>query len=62
MGMFAETAMLITSYRLPTKENKPPFSVYVCSKQTEVFRFLFLFAGNKLKLLKTKNRSPVDFP
>ncbi len=39
--------MLTTVYCLPTKENKLPFSISVCSKQTEVavFRwFLFLFA------------------
>ncbi len=36
-------------YRLPTKENKLPFSVPVCSKQTEVCRFNFLFAANKRK-------------
>jgi hypothetical protein len=29
----------ITVYCLPTKENKRPFSVSVCSKQTKVFFF-----------------------
>jgi hypothetical protein len=32
---------LITVYCLPSKENKRPFSVSVCSKQAEVFRFRF---------------------
>jgi hypothetical protein len=36
MGTFTETAVAITLYLLPTKENKRPFSVSVCSKQTEV--------------------------
>jgi hypothetical protein len=40
----------ITVYCLPTKGNKLPFSVFVCSKQTEVCRFRFLFAANKRKL------------
>jgi hypothetical protein len=39
MGTFAETAKLFTVDRLPTKENKLPFSVSVCSKQTEVAVF-----------------------
>jgi hypothetical protein len=39
----------ITVYRLPTKENKLPFSVSVCSKQTEVGRFRLPFAANKWK-------------
>ncbi len=38
----------ITVYRLPTKGNKLPFSVY--SKQTEVCRFRFSFAANKRQL------------
>ncbi len=32
-----------TVYHLPTEENKLPFSVSVCSKQTEVCRFRFLY-------------------
>jgi hypothetical protein len=40
----------ITVYRLPTKEDKFPFSVSVYSKQTEVFRFFFPLAENKRKL------------
>jgi hypothetical protein len=39
MGTFADTARLITVYRLPTKENKLPFSVFLCNKQMEVFLF-----------------------
>jgi hypothetical protein len=39
---------LITVYCLPTKENKLPFSV--CSNQTEVCHFRFLFAVIKWKL------------
>jgi hypothetical protein len=41
----------ITVYRLPSKENKLPFSVSIFSKQTEVCRFCFPFATNKQKLL-----------
>jgi hypothetical protein len=54
MGMFAETAFVV--YRisfadhLPTKENKCPFSISVCSKQTGVCHFHFPFAENKRKL------------
>jgi hypothetical protein len=50
MGTFAETA-IIDFYRLPTKENKLPFSISVCRKQMEVCRFRFSFAANKQKLL-----------
>jgi hypothetical protein len=41
MGTYAETELV--DYRLswPTKENKRSFSVSFCSKQTEVFRFIF---------------------
>jgi hypothetical protein len=35
---------------VPTKENKLPFSVSVCNKQTEVSSFCFLFAAKKQKL------------
>jgi hypothetical protein len=51
-------------YRLPIKENKLLFSVPVCSKQTEVCRFRFLFAANKTNLyemytvLSPKSRDP----
>jgi hypothetical protein len=38
---------LITVYRLHTKENKQPFYVSICSKQTEVGCFRFPFAENK---------------
>jgi hypothetical protein len=41
MGKFTETVPLGSVYRLPTKENKLPFSISVCSKQTEVGRFRF---------------------
>jgi hypothetical protein len=34
---------------LPTKENKLPFSLSFCSKQTEVCRFRFVFEANKRK-------------
>jgi hypothetical protein len=50
MGTFAETA--IVDYHLSfagTKENELPFSVSVCSKQTEVCHFRFPFAENKQK-------------
>ncbi len=47
MGTFAETAIVDYRYFLPTKENKLPFSVSVCSKQTEVCRFCFPFTANK---------------
>jgi hypothetical protein len=50
MGMFAETATVDTIYNLLIKENKLPFSVSICRKQTEVCRFHFLFAANKRKL------------
>jgi hypothetical protein len=40
----------ITVNRSLTIENKLPFSVSVCSKQTEVCRFRFPFAANKRKL------------
>jgi hypothetical protein len=42
---------LITVDRLPTKENRLPFLVSICSQQTEVCRFRFPFAANKQKLL-----------
>ncbi len=35
----------ITVYRLSAKENKLPFSVSVCSKQTPVWRFCFPFTA-----------------
>jgi hypothetical protein len=35
---------------LPTKENKFLLHIFVSSKQTKVFRFLFLFATNKQKV------------
>jgi hypothetical protein len=38
-----------TVYRLLTKKNKLPFSVFVCSKQTDVSSFVFPFAANKWK-------------
>ncbi len=41
----------ITVYDLPTKENKLPFSVSVCNKQSQVCYSHFLFAANKRKLL-----------
>ncbi len=42
--------MSITVDHLPTKENKLPFSVSVCSKKTKVCHFRFTFAANKQKL------------
>ncbi len=36
----------ITVYRLLTKENKLPFSLSACSKQTEFCRFRSLFNGS----------------
>jgi hypothetical protein len=39
MGTFAETKTSFIVYRLLTKEKKLPFSVSVCSKQTEVAIF-----------------------
>jgi hypothetical protein len=39
----------ITVYCFPSKEKKLPFSISVCSKQTEVCRFCFPFAANKRK-------------
>jgi hypothetical protein len=41
LGMFAETANIITVYRLATKENELSFSVSVCRKQTGAYRFHF---------------------
>jgi hypothetical protein len=45
MGTFAETAInsnpSITVYCLLIKENKLPFSVSICSKQTEVVLSIF---------------------
>jgi hypothetical protein len=38
--MFAYTAIDVTVYRLQTKENKLPFSVFACSQQTEVAVFV----------------------
>jgi hypothetical protein len=40
----------ITVHRLPTKENKLPFSAYVCGKRTEVCRFRLPLEANKRKL------------
>ncbi len=40
----------ITAYHLPTKENKLPFFIFICSKQTEVCHFHFPFAANRQKL------------
>jgi hypothetical protein len=40
----------ITVYHLPTKENKLPFTMSVCSEQTKVCLICFLFAANKRKL------------
>ncbi len=40
----------IIIYSLSTKENKLLFSVSVCSKQTELCLFSFVFAANKRKL------------
>jgi hypothetical protein len=51
MGTFAGQQLLIIIYRLPTKENKLPFSVSVCNKQTEVCRFCILLAANKRNYL-----------
>jgi hypothetical protein len=48
MGTFAETAIVV--YRLSIKEKQLPFSVSVCSKQTEVYRLRFLLAAKKRKL------------
>jgi hypothetical protein len=50
MGTFSGTA--IVDYRLPfaDQEDKLPFSVSVCSTQTDVCRFRFPFAANKQKL------------
>jgi hypothetical protein len=45
MGTFVKTA--IVNYRLSFAAF--PFSVSVCSKQTEVCRFRFPFAANKRK-------------
>jgi hypothetical protein len=50
MGTFADTAIVDYRFLLPTKENKLPFSAYVCSKQTEVCRFRLPFEANKRKL------------
>jgi hypothetical protein len=50
MGTFAEMLSSVTIYPLPTKENRRPFSLSVCRKQTEVCRFHFPFAENKWKL------------
>jgi hypothetical protein len=49
-GTFAETAIVVYRLLCATKENKLLFSVSVCSKQTEVFCFCFLFAAKKQKL------------
>ncbi len=38
-------------YPLSAMENKLPFSVSLCSKQTKVSHFCLLFAANKRKLL-----------
>jgi hypothetical protein len=71
MGTFA---LSITVYLLPTKENKLPFSVSVCSKQTEVccfhfqltakngsFRFLYIHIYIYAVVLM-ENDSSGDFP
>jgi hypothetical protein len=47
MGTFAETANVNYLNHLPTKENKLPFSIFVCSKQWEVWRFRFPYPANK---------------
>ncbi len=36
MGTFAETAIIHYRLSLPTRKNKCPFSISVCSKQTKV--------------------------
>jgi hypothetical protein len=50
MARFTETAILDYRLRLPTKENKLPFSVSVCSERLEVYRFRLPLAANKQKL------------
>jgi hypothetical protein len=56
MGTFAETAIVDLVYRLPTKKNKLPFSISVCSKQTEVCRFRFLYIYTHIcKYISTEN-------
>ncbi len=47
---FLKLESSITAYQLPNKENKLPFSVFVCSKQSEVWRFCILFDANKINL------------
>jgi hypothetical protein len=44
---FLKQQSSITIYHLPIKENKLPFSISVCSKQTEVCCFHFPFASNQ---------------
>jgi hypothetical protein len=63
MGKFAETANVgllkqqksITVYRLSTKENKLPVSVFHLQETNGSSLFHFLFAANKWKLLFSVN-------
>ncbi len=50
LARFLKQQLSIIIYSLSTKENKLLFSVSVCSKQTEVCLFSFVFAANKRKL------------
>jgi hypothetical protein len=51
MGKFVETADVVYHLCLPSKKKtKPPFSISVGSKQTEVCRFLFPFAASRREL------------
>jgi hypothetical protein len=50
MGTFAETAIIHCQVSFVGQGNKLPFSVSICSKQTEVWHFHFPFAANKQKL------------
>jgi hypothetical protein len=51
MGTLLTQQSSIIVYRLPAKENKRQFSLSICSKLSEVFRFYFLLTENKRKLL-----------
>jgi hypothetical protein len=41
----------ITVYRLPTKQNKLPFSLSICSKQMEVLPFQFSVCGKQTEVV-----------
>jgi hypothetical protein len=50
MCRFAETGIVDNRSLFPIKENKLPFSISICSKQTEVCRFPFLICSKQIEV------------